>query len=268
MSVTTFDVGSRAAGTGNIGGPAVAVLGKGGTGKTTTTATLGGLIAAWGARVLLVDLDSTATLTAWLAAGHDGATVDDVLAGRASFAEACVPVRERLTVLAGSSGLARIEGEPLKGVVAEMVERARAEHDLVLLDLRGGTASRLAAAAVAAAGAALVTMEPSPMGTTPLREARQLCDQLGTPLLGVLPIRGSHARVSRQLLDVLAAAGWPMWAGIRQDITTQEAVAARRPIDEYAPDSRAVGDYTAAARRLIEVLGLPTLAGQIADGGR
>ncbi len=38
---------------------------KGGVGKTTTTVTLGGLLAAWGFRVLLVDLDPHGSLTSY-----------------------------------------------------------------------------------------------------------------------------------------------------------------------------------------------------------
>ena len=38
---------------------------KGGVGKTTTTVALGGLLAAWGFRTLLVDMDPHGSLTSY-----------------------------------------------------------------------------------------------------------------------------------------------------------------------------------------------------------
>lgn len=42
---------------------------KGGVGKTTTTVSLGGLLAAWGFRTLMLDIDAHASLSAYF--GHD-----------------------------------------------------------------------------------------------------------------------------------------------------------------------------------------------------
>ncbi len=38
---------------------------KGGVGKTTTTVTLGGLLAEWGMRTLLIDIDPHGSLTSY-----------------------------------------------------------------------------------------------------------------------------------------------------------------------------------------------------------
>lgn len=47
---------------------------KGGVGKTTTTVTLGGLLAAWGFRVLMVDIDPHGSLTSYF--GNDPDTLE------------------------------------------------------------------------------------------------------------------------------------------------------------------------------------------------
>jgi chromosome partitioning protein len=47
---------------------------KGGVGKTTTTVTLGGLLAAWGFRTLMIDIDPHGSLTSYF--GHDPDTLD------------------------------------------------------------------------------------------------------------------------------------------------------------------------------------------------
>lgn len=236
----------------------MAVLGKGGTGKTTTVGTVGAQLAAHGLSVTLVDLDSTATLTAWLAHRHDGPTVDDVLDDDtpATLAAATVPVRERLELVAGSNGLARLEGTVRAGAVDGLVATLRERADVVLLDLRGGTAARLTYLSARAADAGLVCAQPAPMGTTPLREARRLLTEVGTPLVGVLPSRPARSRVHRQMLEALEAAGFPMWPGVRQDVTAEETVAARALLDDYAPGTRALGDYAEATRRLAAALDL------------
>ncbi|MCG7947968.1 MAG: AAA family ATPase, partial [Candidatus Thiodiazotropha taylori] len=45
---------------------------KGGVGKTTTTVSLGGLLAQWGLRTLLVDIDPHASLTSYFRYDPDG----------------------------------------------------------------------------------------------------------------------------------------------------------------------------------------------------
>ena len=42
---------------------------KGGVGKTTTTVALGGLLAAWGFRTLMIDIDPHGSLSSYF--GHD-----------------------------------------------------------------------------------------------------------------------------------------------------------------------------------------------------
>lgn len=154
----------------------VAVLGKGGGGKTTTAATLGAVVAAAGERVVLVDLDSTPTLTAWLAPdlSEEAASAADVLGGQAAVEDALVRVRERLDLLPGAVDVAACEATVKASSVRGLVEAVRARADVVLLDLRGGVASQLSAAAAAAADLLLVPVEAAPAGVRSLKLSRQL----------------------------------------------------------------------------------------------
>src|SRR3990167_965760 len=73
---------------------------KGGVGKTTTTANLGAAAAALGRRVLAIDLDPQANLTAHLGVDprEPGRTIYDVLRGACGVADAV-----RRTAVAGLS---------------------------------------------------------------------------------------------------------------------------------------------------------------------
>lgn len=239
-------------------GAAVAVLGKGGTGKTTTAATLGALLAADGLQVELVDLDSTPSLTAWLDDRPAPAvTVVDVLEGRASVAEASVPTRGPggLRLVPGDVELAGLEWSLDSTTVHRLVDELRARADVVLLDLRGGVASRLSAAAAAACDFAVVPVEASPAGLRSLKLTRELLDELGTRLAGVIPVRyNGRALVERQLVAALDAAGFPVWPAVRRDVAAAEASGSGEPLDSYAPRSRALEDYRAVCARLRDEL--------------
>ena len=235
----------------------VAVLGKGGGGKTTTAATLGAVAAAAGERVVLVDLDSTPTLTAWLAPDLDSDAVSaaDVLGGQAAVEDALLTVRDRLDLLPGAVDVAAIESTVKASAVRGLVDAVRRRADVVLLDLRGGVASQLSAAAAAAADVLLVPIEAAPAGVRSLKLSRRLADELGCAITGVLPTRyNSRALVARQLIAALDAAGFPVWPPIRRDVAAEEAPGSGELLDAYAPRSRALADYRVAADRMLRAL--------------
>lgn len=237
----------------------VAVLGKGGGGKTTTAATLGAVVAAAaaGERVVLVDLDSTPTLTAWLAPdlSEEAASAADVLGGQAAVEDALVRVRERLDLLPGAVDVAACEATVKASSVRGLVEAVRARADVVLLDLRGGVPSPLSAAAAAAADLLLVPVKAAPAGVRSLKLSRRLAEELDRTIGGVLPTRyNARALVARQLIAALDAAGFPVWAPIRRDVAAEEAPGSGELLDTYAPRSRALADYRAAAERLLQAL--------------
>jgi len=127
---------------------------KGGVGKTTSVANTGAGLTLLGKRVLLVDLDPQGHLTSFLgiAPGEVGATVYDVLRGRAQLREAIVtrPLKARLyrdgqdaqlsmSLVPSTVDLAEAEmtlaGTPMREhLLRKALSGARGDYDYILLD--------------------------------------------------------------------------------------------------------------------------------------
>ncbi len=116
---------------------------KGGVGKTTTTISLAGLLAQQGKRVLLVDLDPHASLTAYL-----GYQPDEIEVGCYSlFIDEKAQIMplinktefDHIDILCGSPALATLERQmgtrPGKGLILQQAIKAVESHyDYVLID--------------------------------------------------------------------------------------------------------------------------------------
>lgn len=120
---------------------------KGGVGKTTTTVALGGLLAAWGFRTLMIDIDPHGSLTSYF--GHDPDSLEqssyslfEAVAEKRPLDPATlildtetpglslVPAAIALATLDRQSG--RLEGMGL--VLKQTVKRLQAQYDYVLID--------------------------------------------------------------------------------------------------------------------------------------
>jgi chromosome partitioning protein len=184
------------------------VNGKGGVGKTTITANIGGMLAASGYRVLLVDMDPQGNLAEEL--GYTSSEVNDdglALAQTLAFGSALRPVvgiRENLDVLVGGSHLdmaaagltmkAQKDPQGAKAALAAALGPVAADYDLIFIDCPPGQET-LQQAALAAARWALIPVKTDASSRKGLRDvARRLdavveinpdIDLLGVVLFGV-----------------------------------------------------------------------------------
>lgn len=184
------------------------VNGKGGVGKTTISANIGGMLAASGYRVLLVDMDPQGNLAEEL--GYTGTDINDdgmALAQTLVFgspAQPAVGIRENLDVLVGGSHLdmaaagltMKAQKDPMaaKTALAKALEPMAADYDMVFIDCPPGQET-LQQAALAASRWALIPVKTDASSRKGLRDvARRLdavvdinpdLDLLGVVLFGV-----------------------------------------------------------------------------------
>lgn len=201
------------------------VNGKGGVGKTTITANVGGMLAASGYRILLVDMDPQGNLAEEL--GYTGSEVDDgglALAQALAFGSPIIPVsqvRPGLDVMVGgpqldtaAAGLtmkAHKDARSAKTALADALTPIGANYDLILIDCPPGQET-LQQAALAAARWALIPIKTDASSRKGLRDvARRLdsvlevnpdLDLLGVVLFGV---NRSATRVVDNARDAIKA---------------------------------------------------------------
>lgn len=255
----------------------IAVLNqKGGVGKTTTTANLGAAAAELGLRVMIVDLDPQANLTAHL--GHDPRSakrnIYDVLRGDNDLAAAVVrtPV-PGLALVPATLDLAGAEVE-LAGVVGrEMLLRdafAKYRNDvgdsaypeLILLDCPPSL-GLLSLNGLVTSDEVLVPLQPeffALQGLAKLTEVIQLVQRRINPGLKLGHIVATLVdRRTTLATETLAEVerhfpGKLCRTRIRRNIRLAEAPSHGKAIFGYAPKSRGAQDYAALAR---EILGFP-----------
>ncbi len=245
---------------------------KGGVGKTTTTANLGGALAEAGYRVLLVDLDPQGHLTE--ACGVPEATPSATLAatllmdadrvGPEQVERLPAPWRDGIDVIPTHVDSFLLERElyRMRGVewrlqrVLEAVD-ALDRWDVCLIDCPPSLGV-LTDNALVAAGQALVPVQSE---DSALRALRLLLDQI-TTMQAELRVRVDvvgmvvnlfdrrRGRIVTSTLAELEAMPLPILATVQDLAVVREAWRAGLPVVEYAPESPSAQTYRELARRL------------------
>jgi chromosome partitioning protein len=257
---------------------AIAVVAhKGGVGKTTVTANLGGAFAALGYRVLLVDCDPQGSLSDVLGMTVEAPTLADVLGGEATAGSAVrATAVERLALLPADRDLTNIEDQ-LYGKAGWHQSLRRAletldGYDVILVDTPPGLGVQ-SFLGILAGDAALVLCPPEflahrALGTVliTLERAQRIRPEIA--LAGIVPtLVGGRSRHQQTLLAELAAEyGDLLLPPVPRRAVLQDAARAGQPITSYAPRSDAAAAFLLLAQTLIErggwaPLRAPTQAG-------
>jgi chromosome partitioning protein len=243
---------------------------KGGVGKTTTAINLAGALAEAGYRILCVDMDPQANMTAGL--GINLNTVDrsmaDVLVGRATVDEVIRPTEtERIDVVPAHIDLAATEGELFtmlgrEGVLRDALEgRLKSRYDYALIDCPPNLGLLTVNGLVAAHGVIIpvqtqyyamkgLTNLVKVINTIRLKLNRRL------RILGLLPtFYDGRTNLARDMLDELRVVGdhHVFNSIIRNTVKLGEAPLVGRPITVYAGHTEAARTYRELAREVIEL---------------
>ena len=243
---------------------------KGGVGKTTTAINLAGALTEEGYRVLCIDMDPQANLTAGL--GVNLNTVDqsmaDVLVGRVTLGEIVRPTEtERIDVAPAHIDLAATEGELFTMLGRESILRDSIEgqldghYDYALIDCPPNL-GLLTVNGLVAANGVIIPVQTQYYAMKGLNNLVKIINTIRQKLnrelriLGLLPtFFDSRTNLARDMLDELRVVGdhHVFNSIVRNTVKLGEAPLAGRPITVYAGQSDAARTYRELAREVINL---------------
>lgn len=228
--------------------------GKGGVGKSTSTANLGVALANDGFDVAVVDVDLGMANLAGLLGVDPNATLHDVLAGNANPSEAAYDAHG-LTLIPGSTDLeqfAEADAESLHRVV----EYLRVRNDVVLLDAGAGLSYDIAMAMSVADGVLLVTTAEL-NSLTDATKTGKLVSKMEKPVVGAIFTRTGDGGFD-DVEGIATALGTTdaVTTSVPHDDAVKLSVRKGRPVVALEPDSPASRAYKRLAAKLADSVGI------------
>ena len=242
---------------------------KGGTGKTTTAATLAAGLTLKGRKVLLVDLDQQGSLSLITGADTAGKTTLGILTREITAEEAIqkVAVADIIPAnksLAGAEATLKETGGEYR--LREALEPVKGRYDYIILDCPPALGS-LTINALTAADYVIIPTQADIMsltGVSQLYDSYQLVRKYtnrGIKIAGILLAKhSSRAVLKRDLEEVLREKlsqqmqAKVFTATIREAVAINEAQYMQQSIFEYAGKSKVAEDYRAFIEELLQDL--------------
>jgi chromosome partitioning protein len=243
---------------------------KGGVGKTTTAINLAGALAEEGNRILLIDMDPQANLTAGV--GINLNTVERSMADVLSDGRSTLDEVVRATEVAGIDvapahiDLASTEGELFtalgrESILREAMHASADGYDYVLIDCPPNL-GLLTVNGLVAADSVIIPVQTQFYAMKGLNNLVKVINAIRLKLnhdlriLGLLPtFYDGRTNLAKDMLDELRVVGdhHIFDTIVRNTVKLGEAPLVGRPITSYAPASEAARAYRALAREVIDL---------------
>lgn len=225
---------------------------KGGTGKTATAAALAQAAVKAGKRVLAVDLDPQANLTATVAADQNKTGAYQLLTGTPA-AQLIQRTEQGIDTIAASPDLTTIKTKPGSAKrLQEALAPLKDNYDICIIDTPP-TMGELVFNALQAADGLLIPLNADAYSLQGLYQITDIAHQMqrsnpALSIIGTVITRfDSRPNISKYMKDVIAEKGAeigaPLIAVIRPGIAVVEAAAMKQSLFEYAPNSKPAADY-------------------------
>lgn len=242
---------------------------KGGVGKTTTTSSLGSILAAKGYNVLLIDLDAQANLTTSLTSSVDGDTIYEAMTGKTEVLP-MVTVQDRLYLVPASLTLAMADGELSAAIARERIlsdllvrNGVTDDYDFILFDCPPSLGLMTLNAFTASTGILIpLVAEVLPFkGLTMINDFIQMVHTRLNPqahVCGILITRWEASNLSKGIESKLRQAMGDIvfHSKIRKNVRLAEAPLENANIVDYDPKSNGAKDYQAFAEEFLARMGM------------
>lgn len=232
---------------------------KGGTGKTTTAATLAQAAAYKNKRVLAIDLDTQGDLSFILGAKMDLQGSYELLQG-AAVEDTIQTTEQGVDLIAADNNLATLTtGTGSANRLKQALEPIKSKYDLVFIDTTP-TIGELQYNALNAATGLIIPLQADSLNLKNLQQTVATAKQMQTKnsdlvIKGILFTANSErTTIARQMQDGIIAEAAELGVNylgeVRKCVSVKEAQAMQQSLYEYAPKSTAAEDYLSILRRI------------------
>lgn len=239
---------------------------KGGVSKTTTTASVGSILASKGYEVLVIDLDAQANLTVSLLKDEPEESIYNALTGKSSTLP-IIPVSEHLSIVPASLQLAMAELKLTSAIsrekiLSELLEPIKANYDFILIDCPPSL-GLLTLNAFTASNEIIIPLVAEVLPFKGLTMINNFISQVqhrlnpSAHVSGILIARWETTKLTREIEKRLRQqlGDLVFQTKIRKNITIAEAPLQSINIVEFDPKCNGAQDYQAFTDELLSLIG-------------